>query len=309
MKEVIIGYQGISGAYSEMAADKFVAKYKSQIESKTKTKGFQSFDEIFKQIEDGKIQFGLLPVENSLAGSVHRNVDLLNQHDVLVVGEEYVHVNHQLLVLPGTKFKEIKEVYSHWQALAQCQDSTKKMLPHAKVVEYFDTAGAAEFVRNSGDKSKAAIASVKAGELHQLVSLKNGMQDEKENFTRFLVVCTPKVAHKYFKDSEVAHFKLDTHKKYKSKIVADSNSYKTSIIFWGHSKTGFLFKCLACFSLRDINLTKIESRPIPKQPWKHFFYLDFEGSISDFTIQQALSNLSEIVDGYKILGSYKKDKQ
>ncbi len=279
-----IGYQGVTGAYSEIAADIFAKESKLK---KFETVGVYDFDTLFEKVDSGKLDYGLVPVENSLAGSIYKNFDLLGKHNLKVVGEVYVHVNHQLLVLPGTKKEDIKEVYSHYQALAQCEHNIKTYLPQAKVIEYFDTAGSAEFVKKGKDKSKASLASVKAGKIHGLKVLQKDFQDEKSNYTRFLVI-----SKKYAK--------FTNHK--------PKDYFKTSIIFSGVNATAFLFKALGCFSLRDINLTKIESRPIPKFPWGYYFYLDFGGKYDDKVVMNALDNLREIATEVKVLGSYKASK-
>jgi prephenate dehydratase len=279
-----IGYQGVSGAYSEMAADEFVRNEKIK---NAKIIGLSDFDSIFSKVENKELDFGVVPVENSLAGSIHKNFDLLGRHNLKVIGEVYVHVNHQLLVLPGTKKEDVKEIYSHYQALAQCEHNIKKLYPNAKAVEYFDTAGSAEFVKKEKDKSKASIASVKAGKVYSLKVLQKDFQDDKSNYTRFLVISRN-------------YAKFTNHK--------PKDYFKTSIIFAGGNVTGFLFKALGCFSLRDINLSKIESRPVPKSPWQYYFYLDFGGKYDDEVIVNALNNLREIANEVKVLGSYKASK-
>lgn len=279
-----IGYQGISGAYSEIASEIFS---KENNLKNTKIIGFADFETIFSKVENGELDFGLIPVENSLGGSIHKNFDLLNLYNLKIVGEVYVQVKHQLLALKETKKEEIKEVYSHWQALAQCNYNLKKFFPNAKTVEFFDTAGSAEFIKKENDKTKVCIASEKAGKIHGLKVLQKDFQDDKENYTRFLVLA---------KD----YVKFTNHK--------PASFYKTSLIFAGGNITGFLFKSLGCFSLRDINLTKIESRPMPKSPWKYYFYLDFEGKYDDEKVKNAINNLKEMAKDVKILGSYQASK-
>jgi prephenate dehydratase len=279
-----IGYQGLPGAYSEMASEKYV---KSNKFKETELVGCESFEEIFQKVEDKTFEFGVVPVENSLAGSIYKNFDLLGKHNLKVVGEVYVHVNHQLCVLNTTKKEDVKEVYSHWQALAQCEHSLKKLLPNTKIVEYYDTAASSKYVKETCDKSKAAISSIKAAKEYKLKVLYKNIQDDKSNYTRFLVI-----GRDYAKSS---------NKKPK-------NFYKTSVIFAGKNVTGFLFKALACFSLRDINLSKIESRPIPKSPWGYYFYIDFEGKYDDENVSHAIKNLEEISSYLKVLGSYQASR-
>jgi prephenate dehydratase len=279
-----IGYQGVSGAYSESAAEDFVKKNSLK---KVAIIGCPDFETVFKNVESGEFRYGVIPVENSLAGSIHKNFDLLNRHDLKVVGEVYVHVQHQLLGLKNSKKENIKEIYSHFQALAQCEHNIKTFFPDAKPVEYFDTAGSAELIKNLSDASKACIASAKAGKINGLKVLYKNFQDDKENYTRFLIVAKE-------------YAKFENHK--------PVDFYKTSLVFAGGNVTGFLFKALGCFALRDINLTKIESRPMPKSPWKYYFYLDFHGKYDDEKVKNAINNLKEVVSEVKILGSYKASK-
>jgi prephenate dehydratase len=297
-KKIKIGYQGVSGAYSEMAAEKFSKKIFPQKNSTINLNfefiGCKDFEEIFSKIEDENLDFGVLPVENSLAGSIYKNFDLLAEHDFKIIDEVLVHVQHQLLGIKNAKISEIKEVYSHWQALAQVKHTLDHILPNAKVIEYFDTAGSAEMVQKEKDKTKAAVASVKAGQVYNLKNLAKNIQDDKENWTRFVVVCK--------NEAKIATQFLPQEDK--------DDNYKTSIVFTGKTEeVGFLFKCLACFSLRNINLTKIESRPIPKQPWKYYFYIDFLGSENHENIKNAISNLKEYCTMIKVLGSYKIAKK
>lgn len=290
-KKIKIGYQGISGAYSEMAAESFVArKYKGKSDLGFEYVGCENFDKIFTSVESGEFEYGVIPVENSLAGSIHKNYDLLGKHNLKVVGEVYVHVNHQLVGLKNTKLSEVKEVYSHYQALAQCEYNIKKLLPSAKAVEYFDTAGSAQYVKQTGDKSKAGLASVKAAKVYGLSILQKNFQDDKNNYTRFLVV-------------------NKEYRSFRSYVPKKTEKFKTTILFViENSVVGALFKCLGCFSLRDINLTKIETRPIPKSPWRNQFYLDFEGKYNDEKVINAINNLKEYASEVKILGSYIADK-
>jgi prephenate dehydratase len=284
-KKVKIAYQGIAGAYSEMASESY-AKEAKLVKKNLEYVGCKIFDEIFDGVDKGNFTYGVIPVENSLAGSIHRNYDLLGRYNLKVVGEVYVHVNHQLLGLKNARIKDIKEVYSHYQALAQCEHNIKKFLPTAKSVEYFDTAGSADFVKKENDVTKASLASVKAGKVYGLKVLQKDFQDDKNNFTRFLVI---NKSYRNFKDVK----------------IGNNKKFKTSILFViNESVVGALFKCLGCFSLREINLTKIESRPIPKSPWKIQFYLDFEGRYDDKNVVNAINNLKEYATEIKILGSY-----
>lgn len=283
MKKIKVGYQGRSGAYSEMASENFVSIAKivnAQIIA------HNSFEEIFENISNGKINFGMLPIENSLGGSVYKNFDLLAKYDLEIVFETSLQINHQLLGLPNTKLSDITEVYSHWQGLAQCEQTVKKLLPNAKLIEFFDTAGSAEMVSQEKKGNRVAIASTKAGVVYGLKVLKKNVQDDVNNITRFLII---------------------TRKNNKNKFVLERKNLKvkTSIIFTEEKdESGFLFRCLACFYLQKINLTKIESRPIPGKLWQYYFYVDFEGDIHDEKVKNTLATLAENASYLKVLGSY-----
>jgi prephenate dehydratase len=322
-KTIKVGYQGTTGAYSEMAAEKFLESG-LQIStppslplprggighSETALIGFKTFDEIFQSIHDKKLDYGVVPVENSLAGSIHKNFDLLAEHDLEIISETYVHVQHQLLGLPSAKLSDITEVYSHWQALAQVAHTIKSILPDAKVIEYYDTAGSAEMVKKENLKNRAAIASVKAGEVYGLKVLAKNVQDDKENYTRFVVVAGKKTGHRTQDTTPSPSLK----RRGTQTQVGQEIRYKTSIVFAGAAtEVGFLFRSLACFSLRGINLTKIESRPMPKKAWQYYFYIDCEGGIdasdgigdeSSKKVRLAIENLREIATFVKVLGSY-----
>jgi prephenate dehydratase len=274
-KKMKIGYQGIQGAYSEIAARQFFTDVDSELI------GLENFDEIFSNVYNQVLDFGVVPIENSLAGSIHKNIDLLNKFDLKIIGEIYLKVNHNLLAIKGAKIENIKEVYSHWQALAQCEDNLRRVLPTAKVREYFDTAGSARYVSQEGDITKASIGSSLAAEKYGLEILQEEFQDNKSNFTRFVIIS----------------------KNYQ-KLNGDGKKYKTSIIFSGTSVPGFLYKVLGSFASRNINLTKIESRPIPNDVWNYFFYIDFAGKFSDILCIEALDEIKEITTNLKVLGSY-----
>lgn len=290
-QKIKLAYQGISGAYSEMAAENFAKRKFKDVNTKSfDYVGCENFEQIFEGVAKGEFDYGVIPVENSLAGSIHKNYDLLGRHDLKVVGEVYVHVNHQLVGLSSSKLSDITQVYSHFQALAQCEHNIKKYLPNAKSIEYFDTAGSARYVKEEGKIWKAGLASSKAAKVYGLKVLKKDFQDDKNNYTRFLII-----------NKEYSSFRNYTPTK--------KEKFKTTLIFIvENSVVGALFKCLGCFSLRDINLTKIENRPIPMSPWRNQFYLDFEGKYNDEIVINAINNLKEYASEVKVLGSYIADK-
>ena len=277
--EICVAFQGESGAYSELAAYEY---FGSQISTQPE----HVFEDVFTAVEDGKCTHGLIPVENSLAGSIHRNYDLMLRHDLHIVGEYHLRVSHCLLALPGVKIEEIREVRSHPQALAQCEINLTN-LGVEKIAET-DTAGSARLLRESGERHAAALASKRAAEVYQLQILEEHFEDNPANYTRFLTLSNEPFSEK---DPD-----------------PQDGDYKTSIVFSLMNKPGILFKALSVFALRDIDLTKIESRPIPGQLWEYMFYVDFAGHASALNCKRALDHLGELAPFLRLLGSYPRHR-
>ena len=268
-----VGYQGIAGCYSEKAIFKFFG------DNKVSTTSFKEFESVFRAVEQSKIDYGIIPLENSLAGSIVENYDHLMNHKVWICGELKLRVKHQLLGVKGSKIEKIKKVKSHPQALAQCK-KTLKSLGRFELVPYFDTAGAVKTVVELNNPEIAAIGSDSAAATYPVKTLKSGIEDNHENYTRFVVIC----------------------KNYK-KPKSDSKC-KTSIVYILKSIPGALFKSLSVFATRDIDLLKIESRPIQGSPFAYQFFIDFIGSSHSEVGQNALRHLNELSDQLKVLGSY-----
>lgn len=268
-----VAFQGEAGAYSEAAA---LAFFGSQIE----TVACHNFDEVFAAVTDARCNFGMIPIENSLAGSIHRNYDLMLRNDLHLVGEYLLRVSHCLMALPGVQLDEIKTVHSHPQALAQCELNLSN-LPIRPVAEA-DTAGSAKLLRERNDRTAAALASHRAAAVYQLNILVENMEDNPANFTRFLTLAPP--------DQTIP--------------LAAETEYKTSIVFSLRNQPGSLFKALSVFALRDIDLTKIESRPMPGRPWEYLFYIDFIGNAQEEICTRAIAHLEELAPFLRILGSY-----
>lgn len=268
-----VAFQGEHGAYSQQAANKFFAK-------KIETVPCKEFEVVFNKVKSGVIDFGVLPVENSLTGSIHKNYDLLIQHKIWIAGEVKLRVSHHLLALPGVTLKSIKKVLSHPQALGQCEGYLKK-IKHIEPTPYFDTAGSAKFVQETGDPSLAAIASAEAGKIYGLKTLGSSIEDNQNNFTRFIII------RKSLKND-----------------MSVKKADKTSLVFALKNIPGALYKSLSVFAIRDIDLLKIESRPIHGSPWKYMFYLDINGSCGDEKVAKAIEHLKEVTDFLKLLGSY-----
>ena len=275
---MLIAFQGEPGAYSEAAALKYAPG--------AGILPCPSFEQVFAAVAEGRATHGIRPRENSIGGSIHRNYDLLVEHLLPIVGEVELHVDHCLLARPGVSMEDIRVVYSHPQALAQVEKALSEMRG-VEVVAVYDTAGAAKMVRDGDRRDAAAIASRRAAEVFGLAVLRASMQDFADNITRFCVIA-----------KEAAGVE---------EAEADAAN-KTSIVFALHSKPGALFKALAGFALRDINLTKLESRPLRGRPWEYAFYVDVEVPRTHPGCQRALADLAEFSHWVRVLGSYRASK-
>ena len=264
-----VAFQGASGAYSEAAAIRAMPG--------ATTMPLERFEDVFAAVAAGNASHGILPVENSVGGSIHRNYDLLLQHDLPIVAETELSVVHNLLALPGTELADVRRVFSHPQALAQCEQFLHT-LPGIEIVATYDTAGSARMIREGQLKDTAAIASVRAAELFDLAILRSGIQDYQDNITRFVVIS---------RDS-------------KPLGAAD----KTTLAFALYNGPGALFKALSVFALRDIDLTKLESRPARGLPWQYVFYVDLAAGREELRCGRAIVHLAEFARWVKTLGSY-----
>jgi chorismate mutase/prephenate dehydratase len=269
-----VAFQGELGAYSEMAVYSFFGE-------SVEVKPCESFDEVFESVKAGDVDYGVVPVENSIEGSVNRTYDLFLEYDLKVCGEIIIRISHCLIAHKGTKLNQIKTVYSHPQALAQC----RKFLEQNKLraISTFDTAGSVKMIKEEKMVDSAAIASERAARIYDMTILEKEIEDIKNNSTRFFVLDK--------KDSPY------------------SGQDKTSIIFAAKSVPGALYKILKEFADRNINLTKIESRPTKSTPWEYHFYLDFEGHRTEQKCQEALESIKDKTIFIKILGSYKAAKK
>src|SRR5688572_31173962 len=267
-----IAFQGEPGAYSEQA----IFNYFGQID----TYPHESFDAVFDSVISGVCKSALIPIENSLAGSIHQNYDLLLRHDLHIVGEYPLRVQHCLIAMPDVKKSEIKKVISHPQALGQCAAYLRAL--GVKTESVYDTAGSVKMLKESGARDTAAIASRRAAEIYGMQILEEGVEDNAENYTRFLAIS-------------------------KTGIQPEGEA-KTSIVFTLKNQPGALIKALSVFALRDIDLTKIESRPFQSQPWEYLFYIDFVGATHEGTARKALDHLREYALTLRVLGSYPRFK-
>lgn len=275
-----IAFQGEHGAFSEVAAKKFFGE-------KIETSPSYAFADVFTKVQKKQVEFGVVPIENSLYGSVFDTYDLLlksnlssGKKGLSVVGELQLQINHHLLAKRNLELAEITKVYSHPQALGQCSEFLKT-LKNAEILPSYDTAGSALTLLKHNDEPMAIVASKEAAEVYQLKVLKKNIQNNSENYTRFLIIA-------------------------KQPLLEDFKNPKTSICFELKNIPGALFKSLSVFALREINLVKIESRPIPHKPFEYRFYADFFGDLREERIQNALKNLAEISLSIKVFGTYEK---
>ena len=272
MSDLKIAFQGEYGAFSEMAARAYFGEDVAVLPR-------PNFMALFSAVETGDASHGMVPIENSLMGSIHENYDNLLKHGLQIVGELKLRIVHNLIVNPGVKLEDIRHIYSQAPALAQCTNLIAS-LPQASAVMAADTAGAVKQLKRSGARDAAAIASKQAAIDYELEILQAGIEDDHANFTRFLVVVPEGVE------------------------VVDAT--KTSIVFAMQNVPGALFKSLSVFALRDLNLLKIESRPLIGKPWEYSFYLDIEGHLGQESCTRAIDHLREIASFVRILGSYKQ---
>jgi prephenate dehydratase len=264
-----IAFQGEPGAYSESAALRFAPG--------ADVLACRSFEAVFAAVAEGRATRGILPMENSIGGSIHRNYDLLVQHELPVVGEVEIAVDHCLLVRPGAHIEDLRVVYSHPQALAQCEEYLARMAG-VEIVAVYDTAGGARMVAEGERRDAAAVASRRAAEVFGLEVAEEMIQDYEENITRFVLIGrTP---------------------------APEDEATKTSLVFALQSTPGALHKALSGFALRDINLTKLESRPIRGRAWEYMFYVDVDVARQSLACGRAITHLGEFSRWVRTLGSY-----
>jgi chorismate mutase/prephenate dehydratase len=266
---VKVAFQGERGAYSESAVYTFFG-------ATADVKPCRDLTEVFESVNKQEAQFGVVPVENSLEGSVNQTYDLFLTYSLKVCGEIIIRISHCLIANPNTSLEAVKTVYSHPQALAQCRSFLERL--GRELIPTYDTAGSVKMLKEKGLKEAAAVASEKAAEIYGMKILAREIEDNPENYTRFFVLSK--------EDSPM------------------TGKDKTSIIFAASHTPGSLYHALGEFAKRDINLTKIESRPTRQKPWEYNFYLDFEGHRTEENCAAALKAVEKSALFIKILGSY-----
>lgn len=271
-----VAYQGERGAFSESAA--------MRLAGGAEALPFASFEEMFDAVRSGDADCCVAPIENSLAGSIHRNYDLLQESALTILGETNLRIVHNLLGTRAANVSDLRRVYSHPVALAQCGRFLRAN-PHIEAVPVHDTAGAVRIVMERGNDDEAAIASDRAAEIYGAATLAAGIEDHAQNFTRFFLAAPSRVALRPVADGPVRR-------------------WKTSLLLRIANKPGALFRALGAFALREIDLSKIESRPIEGRPWEYAFYVDVVGNASEEPLAGALENLRQMADSVRVLGSY-----
>jgi prephenate dehydratase len=264
-----IAYQGEPGAFSEAAA--------LQIKADALLLPCRSFEDVFDSVKAGPAGYGVLPIENSIGGSIHRNFDLLLEHELPIVAEVELPVVHHLLAFASTTLERVRRIYSHPQALAQC-DRFLRTLSDVEIIATYDTAGSAKLIADQKMVDAAAIASARAADVFGLVPLRSSIQDYEHNVTRFIVIGR--------------------------RPLSSETPDKTTIVFTLPNEPGALFKALSVFALRGIDLTKLESRPIPDRKWEYLFYADLAAARDELPCGRALGHLAEFAPMLRILGSY-----
>jgi prephenate dehydratase len=276
----IIAFQGERGAFSQEATRKLCGPDVEVLPC-------VRFEELFRNLKEGEVAGAVVPIENTLAGSVHENYDHLVNFELPIVAETSVRIVHNLIAPKGVKFSRIRRAYSHPVALNQCLDFFAKN-PQIERIPFYDTAGSVKMVVEEGLTDAAGIASSVAAEIYGAQVLRRSIESDRQNFTRFFLLRTPDYAKRH------------------PQRPAASAQWKTSLVFSTRNVPGSLFRALSAFALRDLNLIKIESRPLRGKPWEYLFYLDFLGRADSPVAQNALNHLREIADFLRILGCYPK---
>jgi chorismate mutase/prephenate dehydratase len=270
-----VAFQGVQGSYSQLAARKYFSVRSDGMEFV----GCSTFEEALAMAERGKVGYAFLPIENTTAGSINQTYDLLRATGLRIVGEEILHVRHCLLGVEGSTLDGLQRVLSHPQALTQCSKFLGS-LEGVELVAYEDTAAAAREVGRAGDPAQAAIASAEAAEIYGQVVLREAIADQEENWTRFVVISSLEI-------------EIDP------RIPA-----KTSLILTTPHREGALAHCLQLLAEHGVNLTKLESRPVPRRPWEYLFYVDIEGSLESESLSLAVAELRRECPYLRVLGSY-----
>lgn len=271
-KDIVVGFQGVPGSFSEAALDQY-------FNEDTKRKNYEQFEDVFKALKNKEIDYGIVPLENSSTGAINDNYDLIRDYGFYTVGEQSISIAQHLLGIKGAKIEELKEVYSHPQGLLQTSKFLEKH-PYLTQVKYANTAMAAKYVADSHDPTICAIASKKAAELYGLEVLKENIHNAKTNHTRFII--------------------------FGEHLEKNENANCVSVVFTLAHRVGALYQVMKIINDHQINLLRIESRPVQHTPWEYYFYVDFEGHMEDVNILLALEDMVAHTNTLRVLGNYSK---
>ncbi len=275
-----ISFQGERGAVSEEAVRKMAGPRATVLPC-------PRFEDIFKALDSGRAGGAVVPIENTLAGSVHENYDHLLHFQFPIVAETSVRIVHNLIAPAGVSWPRIKRVFSHPVALNQCRDFFARY-PHIEAVPFYDTAGSVKMLVEERLTDAGAIASSVAADVYGARILRKSIEDDRQNFTRFFLLRSEQHAKRH-RPARTAH-----------------SHWKTSVVFSTRNIPGALFRALSAFALRDLNMTKIESRPLRGKPWEYLFYVDFLEHVDSPNARNALNHLAELADFLRVLGCYPK---
>lgn len=271
-ENIVVGFQGVPGSFSENALETYFGK-------ETKRKNYLHFEDVYKAMQNDEIDYGVVPLENSSTGAINDNYDLIRNYDFYIVGEQSLSISQHLLGIKGSHIEDLKEVYSHPQGLLQCTHFFEQH-PDIQSKEYMNTAISAQYVSQQKNPHLGAIASLQAAQLYHLDVLAKDIQDNQNNKTRFII--------------------------FSKQLEKNSEATCVSIVFTTQHKVGALYEVMKIIKDHQINLLRIESRPLLDQPWEYYFYVDFEGNIEDTNILLALEDMKAHTNTLRVLGSYAK---
>lgn len=272
LKNIKIGYQGVKGSFSEEAMIKYFGENHT-------TTDYEEFEDVFLALKNNEIDYGILPIENSCTGAITTVYDLLVKYGLYIVGEECIKIDQNLIGIKGSKFEDIKEIYSHPQGFEQSSEFLNKQ-NNLRLIPFHNTAISAKYVSELNDKSKAAIASLRAAQIYGLDVIQKEINDKDNNHTKFIIVGR--------------------------KLESSKECNKITVVFSLDNKAGTLYNLLRYFAENNINMIKIESRPTKNEPWQYILYVDFEGNIENEDVKKAIKLIEEKSEYFKLLGSYKR---
>lgn len=273
--KIIVGFQGVEGSFSQQALTEYFGE-------EVVTKNVNRFKDVFEALKNDEIDYGILPIENSSTGGIAEVYDLLRQYGFFIIGERCIKVEHHLLGIKGAKIEDIEEVYSHPQAFGQSSEFFENH-PNWKLIPYKNTAVSAKFINNENVREKVAVASSEAAKLYDLNILKANINYNKSNYTRFIII----------------------GKNLEKKERAD----KISVVVTTPHRAGALYSILRYFAENNLNMLKIESRPMIDRSWEYFFYIDFEGNLNEAVVKEAIQLIEQNSNFFQLLGNYKSHKR